>query len=226
MTEFKTIKKPLIIGGILFSFIILLIAIASSQLFNNPEIFNEKVFFLARLKFWLCLFLIYIYSTKIEKQNFLLWKEQKYSFSFYLKAIGKILLTLIFMLFLVSLLLKIAGANEYSSKMEQMILILKNNKLLVLFTALSAGITEELINRGYILPRLEILFKNTNVAIIISSVLFGILHYTYETYYQIIGPFVIGLIFAVYYHKYRNIKIIIFCHFLWDLTALLIRTHL
>lgn len=226
MSESTTPKRPLIIGGILFSFIILLIAISSSQIFYNTKIFNEKIFFLARLKIWLCLFLVYLYSAKIEKQNFLLWKEQKYSFTFCLKSIAKIFLTLFLMLFLVTLPLKINGVNEYSPKMEQTVILLKKNNLLLLFTVFTAGITEELINRGYIHSRLEALTNNKNVAIIVSSLLFGILHYTYGTFYQIIGPFVIGLVFAFYYSKYRNIKILIICHILWDLMALLIKTHL
>jgi membrane protease YdiL (CAAX protease family) len=226
MSDSTTSKRPLIIGGILFSFIILLIAICSSQIFYNTKVFNEKIFFLARLKIWLCLFLVYLYSIKIEKQNFLLWEEQKYSFTFYLKLIAKIFLTLFFMLFLVTLPLKINGVNEFYPKMGLKVILLKKNNLLLLFTVFTAGITEELINRGYIHSRLEALTNNKNVAITASSLLFGILHYTYGNFYQIIGPFVIGLVFAFYYSKYRNIKILIICHILWNLMALLIKTHL
>jgi membrane protease YdiL (CAAX protease family) len=130
------------------------------------------------------------------------------------------------MLFLVTLPLKINGVNEFYPKMGLKVILLKKNNLLLLFTVFTAGITEELINRGYIHSRLEALTNNKNVAITASSLLFGILHYTYGNFYQIIGPFVIGLVFAFYYSKYRNIKILIICHILWNLMALLIKTHL
>lgn len=224
MAELKATKKSILIGGIFFSVIILLLAISTPQLFNNSNLYTENTIFLSRLKTWLCLFLIYIYSVKVEKRNFLLWTEQKYSFLFYLKSTTKILLTLILVMLIVSYLLKISGANTYSQKMEEIVQVLRKNKLLLLFTCLTAGITEELIFRGYIIPRLELLLKTTYFPIIISSVLFGFLHFSYGNYAQIIGPLFIGLVFAIHYNKYRNIKMIIGCHFLWDLVVLLSKT--
>jgi membrane protease YdiL (CAAX protease family) len=82
--------------------------------------------------------------------------------------------------------------------------------------------TEEIIFRGYLLPRLEILLKNKNLSVIISSLFFGLIHYGYGTSIQIIGPHS-NRAFGVHYQKYRNIKILIICHFLWDLIALLVK---
>jgi membrane protease YdiL (CAAX protease family) len=42
--------------------------------------------------------------------------------------------------------------------MKVLVQVLKN-RLLLVFTCLTAGITEEIIFRGYLLPRLEILLK-------------------------------------------------------------------
>jgi membrane protease YdiL (CAAX protease family) len=52
--------------------------------------------------------------------------------------------------------------------MKVLVQVLKK-KLLLVFTCLTAGITEEIIFRGYLLPRLEILLKNKNLSVIISS---------------------------------------------------------
>lgn len=92
----------------------------------------------------------------------------------------------------------------------------------MVFTALTAGVTEEFIFRGYLQPRLTVIFKNPYAAIILSSLLFGLLHFKYGTLANVIGPIFIGLIFSLYYWKYRNLTVLILCHFLWDLISLLI----
>ena len=63
---------------------------------------------------------------------------------------------------------------------------------------LITGFTEELAIRGYLLPRLELIFNNSWTAILISSVLFGLLHFGYGTIINVIGPFFIGLVFAYF----------------------------
>lgn len=223
MLQSKKNNKLILIGGIILSLLLLFTATSTSYIFTNAKVYNETSFFLTRIEYWFCLLLIFIYAVKVEKRDFMYWTEKKYPFSFYLKSIATTILILILAMFVVSLLLKFSGGNPTSPKMEEVVKVLRNNKLLLIFTCVTAGITEELIFRGYILPRLEVLFKDSKLSIIISSLLFGLLHYTYGTFAQIIGPVFIGLIFAFHYQKYRNIKIIILCHFLWDLTVLLIK---
>jgi len=60
--------------------------------------------------------------------------------------------------------------------------------------------------------------------VIISSLLFGLAHYSYGNWSQIINAVLIGLIFGFHYQKYRNIKILIICHFLIDFISIL-TTH-
>jgi membrane protease YdiL (CAAX protease family) len=95
----------------------------------------------------------------------------------------------------------------------------------LVFSALTAGITEELIFRAYIMPRLLIFFKNAYLPIVVSALFFGLMHVSYGTLMQVLGPFYIGVIFGIYYYKFRNIKVLIVCHFLWDLIALLVKTR-
>ena len=68
-----------------------------------------------------------------------------------------------------------------------------------LFNALSvtAGICEELIYRGYMIAYFGALF-NTWIAVLVSSVIFGIAH-AYQGRAGIIKTGVIGLVFAVLY---------------------------
>jgi membrane protease YdiL (CAAX protease family) len=189
------------------------------NLFGLSKI-NATLLFISRILYWLSLVLLWLYSIKFEKQNLLIWDEQKYKLSTFLISIIVIFAVLIIGLILISLVYRLTGISKTSIKLLEMVAVFRANKLLLVFTALTAGVVEELIFRGYLQPRLEIILKKLALAIVISSILFALLHYRYGTVINIIGPFFIGLIFSYYYWKYRNITILIICHFLWDLMSL------
>lgn len=225
MTDYlKTTKKSVLIGGILSLLLILFTVAASFQLLEHTNFSKQLTFSISRLAIWVCLLLLYMYSIKIERQPFLLWPEEKYSLKFFIKSVVKLMFSLFLTMLVVYFIFKIADSNIDSKKMNEIMKLFKNHIFLILFTSITAGVTEELIFRGYLIPRLEILLKNTPAAILLSSILFGLIHYSYGTLIQIIGPVFIGIIFALHYQKYKNIKILIMCHFLWDLLGLLIKT--
>lgn len=225
MTDYlKTTKKSVLIGGILSLLLILFTVAASFQLLEHTNFSKQLTFSISRLAIWVCLLLLYMYSIKIERQPFLLWPEEKYSLKFFIKSVVKLMFSLFLTMLVVYFIFKIADSNIDSKKINEIMILFKNNIFLILFTSITAGVTEELIFRGYLIPRLEILLKNTPAAILLSSILFGLIHYSYGTLIQIIGPVFIGIIFALHYQKYKNIKILIMCHFLWDLLGLLIKT--
>jgi membrane protease YdiL (CAAX protease family) len=227
MTDYlKTTKKSTLIGGI--SFLLLLLAITALSLpFLKQLNFTEvTTFYISRLAIWFCLLLVYMYSLHVEKQSFLLWKEKKYSLLFYVKSVATTMGILVLVVLVVSLMFKLSGSDIESQKINEILKYFKNNIPLILFTSITAGVTEELFFRGYLIPRLEIVLKNTYLAIFLSSVIFGLIHYSYGTAIQIVGPFFIGLVLAFHYQKHRNIKIVILCHFLWDLLVLLNKTSL
>jgi membrane protease YdiL (CAAX protease family) len=91
---------------------------------------------------------------------------------------------------------------------------------LKLFTVATASIAEELIFRGYLMSRLQLYFKNTWAPVVISGVIFGLDHAAYGTLSNVLGPLFIGLLFGWRYQKYRNLKILIICHFAIDFIAL------
>ncbi|UAY51822.1 CPBP family intramembrane glutamic endopeptidase [Ferruginibacter albus] len=169
---------------------------------------------------------MWLYADKVEKQKFLLWQENKYKFSKYLLYVFVILLiNLIFPAIVILILQVLMKTKEHSAKLEEVLHMLKGNNLLLLFAAVTAGITEELLFRGYLQPRLEMLFKNAFAAILVSAALFASIHIGYGTVKNIVGPFCIGIVFATFYWKYKNIKVLIFCHFFWDLALLYVSTH-
>jgi len=169
--------------------------------------------------YWLALLFVWVYSTKIEKQKLLIWQEKQYGLWMHIKSILAILGSIIAIAIPVFIVINLLHLGKASTRGNELRAILQANRPLLLFIALSAGITEEFIFRGYLLPRFEILFKNSYIAIIVSSVLFGLLHLGYGTIGQVVGPFIIGLVLSVYYWKYRNIAIPIISHFLWDFVS-------
>jgi len=168
---------------------------------------------------------LFVYVTRIEKQKYLIWDEKNYPLTYYLKSVFKTLGIMFIGMMIIGVLLKISGINDQSDKMSKIIQILHKHKILIILISLTAGITEELIFRAYMLTRLEMLIKKPAMSILISAVLFGILHISYGTVGQILGPLFLGIIFAAHYYRYRNIKIIIICHFMWDLLSLYIKAH-
>jgi hypothetical protein len=105
--------------------------------------------------------------------------------------------------------------------MEQMSLYLYARPLLLIVTCLTAAVVEELIFRGYLMPRLAAVLNSNWLAVVISALVFAICHSTYGTLQNILVPFLIGLIFGIFYLKYRNIKVLMICHFVFDLIGLI-----
>ncbi|MFB9076959.1 lysostaphin resistance A-like protein [Flavobacterium procerum] len=217
-------KKPVLIIGIILSILLPFLAMAFSILIKKLGIDNETQFYISRFALWISLLLLFLYSIKIERQPFLIWAETKYSISAYLKAVFITFLKLFIAVYITSLLIVLLKITGESAALNKALVLFKKSYFLLFFTCVTAGITEELIFRGYLLPRLESVLKSKNMAIVLSSILFGFLHIGYGTLLNIIGPTVIGLVFAVQYQKYRNIKILIICHFLWDLLLLTAKT--
>lgn len=173
-----------------------------------------------RTLFWVCLGLVWWYAAKVEKQPLLLWNERRQGVVHWVGAL--ILLPVVISLGLAvanTLLYLITHKTEHSEALERLVRYSRAHPFLLYYSAITAGITEELLFRGYLLPRLDLLLRNRQLAIVLSSLLFGLGHYRYGTIHNVVGPIVIGLVLAVYYDRFRNIKLIILFHVLWDVAA-------
>lgn len=220
-------SKSKFLIGILFLLVILFTlaffgGTMLAHLFGVKKL-NVDVLFASRILFWSPLLLIFIYARKIEKQKLLIWEERKLQWWEYLASFMAIFVALVIGLIIIGLILYMLGLQKESERFVHMLAIFREHQWLIFVTAGTAGIVEELTFRGYLMPRILVLFKSPALAIIISSVLFGLLHFGYGTIVQVIGPFFIGLIFAIYYYKFRNIKILIVCHILWDIMAIYLK---
>jgi len=183
---------------------------------------SAGMFAISRCLYWLWLGCIYLYVTRLEKQPLLLWPEKNYGVGFYLASVFGIILTLGIGNIAITYALFFAGlykTNEAVLGLGQFSLLLK------IFISLTAGIVEELVMRGYLMPRLQLFFKKWYWPVIVSSVLFGIAHARWGTLANVLVPMFIGFIFACHYQKYRNIRVLIFCHFAWDMISLMMLPH-
>lgn len=212
--------------GILLTFVLL----AAAMLYSFPVIysvtgvkaFTAVNFFYTRIALWIVLLFIILYNFFIEKNSFLLWKEKKYPVLFYIKAVVTLYLICAFGGAFLNFIVQVFIHENLSRKIVQIASLFRNNFPLIISICFTAGIMEELLMRGYIQPRIEKIYHNQYLGIFVSAMLFGILHSTYGTIGQVIIPFFIGTVFAVFYKKYSNIKILIICHFMYDFVSMMI----
>lgn len=205
------------IGGIVlavtFEYILFFAARSIDRQFLPYGYFAKILLF-----FWL--FCLYLYVIKVEKQKFLLWEEKKYSFLVIFISVIAIVGLVMLTNFLPWILRGLGLQKEHSKLLESMLAYFETRPLLLIANCAAAGIVEELIFRGYLIPRLKKLFGNGSWAVIASSVLFAAGHFKYGTISNVIVPLAIGLIFGFYYLKYRNLKVLIITHFFVDLVSL------
>lgn len=178
-------------------------------------------FFSNRTLFWLWLGLMWWYAARVEKQPLLLWGERKQGVVHYVVAL--VLLAIVIIIaeaILYALVYLVTHKTEHSEVLKRMVLYLRAHPFLLCYTVITAGVTEELLFRGYLLPRLEFFIRNRQVAIFLSSLLFGLGHYGFGTFTNVAGAMVIGWILALYYDRFRNIKVMILFHILWDTAGL------
>jgi membrane protease YdiL (CAAX protease family) len=220
-------KRPAVLAGIALAILILLFLVLGGDLLllhwfgmKQP---NAAFFFLDRSLYGVFVLALWAYSVRVERQPLLVWKERKYTLPEYFGAVLLLTVTIFICVMTVNISIYLLTHKKESSEvMKRVIDYFRTHTSLLVYTALTAGVTEELIFRGYLLPRLEMVFKSPYPAIFFSSLLFGLAHFRYGTFINVVDPFVIGLLLAIYYWKYRNIKVAITFHFLWDLIGLLI----
>ncbi len=206
--------------AIVILFLMLLIPRLLNSFWHLPPL---NYFYLTRISIWIGCLILLLYCYKIEKQKLLFWEEKQYSFDNYFLYAAFIILITFVTVMIVGLIALVIGIKLRNENVEAIIKLFSTNYLLIIITCVTAGITEELIFRGYILTRLYFYFKEPIIPIIFSSALFGLFHFGYGTFFNMFGPACIGLVFGFFYYKYRNIKLLMFCHFFWDFIVVLLK---
>ncbi len=211
--------------GIIFS-----VALFMFGMLYNPQLsavitgsssFSKDSFLISRIVIWAVLFITIIYSKLIEKERFLLWNDASYPFGKSILMAISVYFIAVFGAGILGFLIEKLTHENNSARLMSMRNIFKDQYFLIFFTCITAAVVEELFFRGYLQTRLEKIYKNPTIAIIFSAAIFGILHSTYGTWAQVVGPFFIGIVFSFFYKKYKNLKILIIVHFLIDVMSLM-----
>jgi uncharacterized protein len=214
-------QKAIIIGGIAIAILLPIVLTLPIGLSNLVK--PDKVLY-SRFIFWAEVLLLMLYANKAEHPKLLIWDEKPVDFASFLVSVVAMYF-LSWACALVASVPRLLGWHENDEVLRKIVLLFVNRQWLMLFTAFTAGVTEELIFRGYILTRLSLLIRNRYLPVIISAFLFGAIHFSYKSLREVIFAFLIGIMFGVYYQKYRNIKVLIAAHFTIDMVNLLIATH-
>ena len=98
--------------------------------------------------------------------------------------------------------------------------VTKREKKVWSYVSLTAGVTEEIIYRGFLIFAIAYLFPNTSIWIVMlgASLLFGLAH-TYQGFGNVIRTTIIGYFFSILYIGLGSILPIIVLHFLIDNVA-------
>jgi membrane protease YdiL (CAAX protease family) len=99
--------------------------------------------------------------------------------------------------------------------------VTEKEKKVWIYVSLTAGITEEIIYRGFLLFALSFLFPDLSVwlVILLSSILFGLAH-TYQGFVTgVVRTTIFGIVFSVLYMGLGSIVPLIILHFLIDYLA-------
>jgi uncharacterized protein len=87
--------------------------------------------------------------------------------------------------------------------------------------AVTAGVTEEIVVRGYAQTRLEQLRASTAVILLVPTALWGVLH-VYQGLGAALTIFGLGLMYAWYFQRTRRLWPLILAHVLFDMTQLVL----
>ncbi len=224
MDDQSLLHKPnsaILITGILLAF---MLPLGLTMWIGHVDISYYDKLFYSRFFYWGTVLILLFYAWRVERQPLLIWKESKPTIGFFLLSV-LVLYLLFIAAAIVSAIPMLFGIRENNAVVKMIAQLLKGHPLFLFFIALTAGVTEEFIFRGYVLIRLSQLFKKPSIPVIVSSLLFSALHYKYNSLRELIFAFLIGVIFSVYYLKYRNIKAIMLTHFLIDFISMTLAQH-
>jgi membrane protease YdiL (CAAX protease family) len=175
-----------------------------------------------RLFCWVEVGALFLYARFIEKKSFLIWEQQSYGLRFFISSV--LILTL---LCFVSSIITAIFSKIFHENFDQAINVIRiilSKIWLAPLTIVTAGFTEELIFRGFLIPRFESLFNSKHLAVIASALIFSFLHIGYHTYFHLLFTFGLGVLMGLFYEKYKNIHILICVHLLYDAVAIYSRS--
>ncbi|MCJ8007055.1 CPBP family intramembrane glutamic endopeptidase [Lederbergia wuyishanensis] len=117
-------------------------------------------------------------------------------------------------------IIKATKRDLEKSKFADIMPVTKEDKKVWTFVSWTAGITEEIIYRGFLIFAIPHLFPSLSIwaVLIISSIIFGLAH-TYQGFSNVVRTSIVGLFFAVLYMCLHSIIPVMLLHFFIDYIA-------
>lgn len=124
----------------------------------------------------------------------------------------------IFVLLLIAIYIKLSGERIENPLAKEIARTLSIKSIILIAVVQSSG--EELFFRGFLLEKLSI-GNNIHIGVILSSILFGLAHSSYNQIYQIVLPVIIGIVFGYAVKSSKNLISSIIPHVSYNLMSLL-----
>ena len=125
----------------------------------------------------------------------------------------KIFLALFIYSILLSITLITLGINDFQGVETVLKQLLALSPLILIYLFVVRVFLEEWFFRAFLVPR---------TGVIISSVLFGLLHFGYNSTGEIIGAIVLGAVLALSYNQHKKIMPNFIAHLLYNLIVVLV----
>jgi membrane protease YdiL (CAAX protease family) len=209
------IKIPIIIGIIISIPINFLINILLGW---DPTIINNHVMFITGLIFqWVIILILFLIIF--------FWENNSFS-SIGIKKIEKKDLIWGFFVFIIQIITlftseKLVNYLNLTSQGIETTNILMLPTLTIIFLIITAGITEEIIFRGYLIERLNLLSNSLIMSAIVSYVLFILFHIPFWGIGGAIQISIWAIPITVLYIRRRNLTTCIIIHLIYDSTILI-----
>ncbi len=167
---------------------------------------------------WVTVAVVALYARTVEKRPFSRWEERRLTTKQYVLSVVVLLVFLTVLLMVVAIVWRNLAPvpTEPKEGFDDLAPVLST--AVFVFSAITAGVTEELLFRAYMLPRMTELFRSKWPAVLLSSILFGLAHYGQGDAARVVYPMIIGVVFSLYYERYRSLAVLIICHVIFDLT--------
>lgn len=164
---------------------------------------------------WVIVLVMLAYSHFVERGPLLVWPEGWRGWRFHVMS----LLALFAATIVLGIVNKQLGGAPDAGSAAKDAGYWDERPWLFIFMGLTAGGTEEILFRGYVQPRLNVLLKSPWLAIVGSALLFALAHFTNSGPTKMLFLFLFGSVFGFHYYRYRNLLALIIAHVLVDVVA-------
>ncbi|WP_158557103.1 CPBP family intramembrane glutamic endopeptidase [Mucilaginibacter conchicola] len=147
--------------------------------------------------------------------------EKKHDANFYLSWILGLFVAGIGANFLANLICGIFRIPFDAKAQHEVMILVTSNNWIMLLCAVTAGVTEEIIFRGYLLEKFHQLFNDDKLAIGLSAALFAFGHSGYHSLRTMVYTFIFGCLLGLHYRHYKSITVLILAHAFFDLVIFL-----